>query len=293
MGTVADMGRAEAVGQATRGEIFSQMLQHPRYLFRPWIPFVKAIEGEPFARQRLAAPVLDLACADGIFAWATYPGPLDVGMDLDLPALAEARRLGAYRHLAAADARALPFRSESFPTITSVCAVEHMDGLPIVLGELSRVLAPAGRLFLTVPSEQFGALLLGSRIWRALGCPGRAAAYGARKNSRSHHVNILGEEGWGQALKAASLTVAMDFHREGGSEGRTLSGGGLAARARRPSGLGQADQPSAPDPARVGTPAVSCGGKHLGDRQLPFEPGRHSRALPAAGGSHPGGIQWG
>ena len=221
MGTVADMGRAEAVGQATRGEIFSQMLQHPRYLFRPWIPFVKAIEGEPFARQRLAALVLDLACADGIFAWATYPGPLDVGMDLDLPALAEARRLGAYRHLAAADARALPFRSESFPTITSVCAVEHMDGLPIVLGELSRVLAPAGRLFLTVPSEQFGALLLGSRIWRALGCPGRAAAYGARKNSRSHHVNILGEEGWGQALKAASLTVAMDFHREGGSEGRT------------------------------------------------------------------------
>jgi SAM-dependent methyltransferase len=196
----------------SRGDIYRRMLQHPRYLFRPWIPFVKAIEGELFARQRLAPLVLDLACGDGIFAWATYCRPLDIGIDRDVPALAEARRLGAYRHLAAADARALPFRSESFPTVTSVCAVEHMDGLSAVLRELSRVLAPGGRLFLTVPSEQFGALLLGSRIWRALGCPGRAAAYGARKNRRSHHVNILGVEAWRRALGAESLRVVATAH---------------------------------------------------------------------------------
>ncbi len=190
-----------------RGDIYRRMLQHPRYLFRPWIPFVKAIEGELFASQRLRPPVLDLACGDGIFAWATYPRPLEVGIDKDVPALAEARRLGVYRHLAAADARALPFRAESFPTVTSVCAMEHMDSLPIVLREVSRVLAPRGRLYLTVPSQQFGALLLGSRIWRTLGCSRRAAAYGARKNRRSHHVNILDAEAWRQVLLAESLKV--------------------------------------------------------------------------------------
>jgi len=55
----------------------------------------------------------------------------------------------------------------SFQSVTSVCAVEHMDGLSTVLHELSRVLAPGGRVFMTVPSDQFGDLLLASRIWRA------------------------------------------------------------------------------------------------------------------------------
>ncbi len=196
----------------SRCDIFRRMLQHPRYLFRPWIPIVKAIEGEVFASQRLVPPVLDVACGDGIYAWATYRGRLDVGIDLDPMALAEARRLGAYRHLAMADARALPFRSGSFPTVTSVCAVEHMDGLPVVLRELSRVLAPGGTLMLTVPSDQFSDLLLGSRIWRALGCASRAAAYGARKNARSHHVNILKAEAWRRTLRAESLEVRTSIY---------------------------------------------------------------------------------
>jgi SAM-dependent methyltransferase len=188
------------------------MLQHPRYLFRPWIPIVKAVEGEVFARQRLLPPVLDVACGDGIFAWATYEGALDVGVDLDAGELPEAARLAAYRHLAVADARALPFPAGSFQSLTSVCAVEHMDGLSTVLHELSRVLAPGGRLFMTVPSDQFGDLLLASRIWRALKCPGRAAAYGARKNARSHHVNVLSTAAWHEVLGAASLRVVESTH---------------------------------------------------------------------------------
>jgi ubiquinone/menaquinone biosynthesis C-methylase UbiE len=196
-----------ATGHA-RGEIFRRMLDHPRYLFRPWIPIVKAMEGEVFARLALRPPTLDVACGDGIFSWATYGRVLDVGIDIDFPSLGEAKRLGAYRALAAADARALPFPSASFRSVTSVCAVEHMDDLPVVLRELARVLMPGGRLYMTVPSEQFGDLLLASRIWRGLGCPGRAAAYGARKNARSHHVNVLSEAGWRSALGAASLQVA-------------------------------------------------------------------------------------
>lgn len=199
--------RAVPVEGSSRGAIFRRMLQHPRYLFRPWIPIVKAVEGEVFARQRLTSPLLDVACGDGIFSWATHGCRLEVGIDLDAAALAEAQRLGVYRALAVADARALPFRSGSFRTVTSVCALEHMDGLSGVLEELARVLAPGGQLLFTVPSEQFGRLLLASRIWRALGCPRRAEAYGARKNARSRHVNVLSAEAWRRALRAESLEV--------------------------------------------------------------------------------------
>ena len=70
-------GRGTAAAQdMSRGEIFRRMLDHPRYLFRPWIPVVKAVEGEVFARQRLTPPVLDVACGDGIFAWAAYGRPV-------------------------------------------------------------------------------------------------------------------------------------------------------------------------------------------------------------------------
>ena len=203
------LGKSKPAGADchSRGDVFQRMLHHPRYLFRPWIPIVKAMEGEVFARQRLRSPVLDVACGDGIFAWATYRNPLDVGIDRDEVVLAEANRLGTYRFLAVADARAMPFRSGSFRSVTSVCALEHMNGLPVVLREVSRVLAPGGTLFITVPSDQFGRLLLASRIWRALGCPDRAAAYATRKNARSHHVNILSVEAWRQVLAAESLQV--------------------------------------------------------------------------------------
>jgi ubiquinone/menaquinone biosynthesis C-methylase UbiE len=188
------------------------MLEHPRYLFRPWIPIVKAVEGEVFARLALAPPVLDVACGDGIFSWATYGRTLDVGIDIDLPSLREAKRLGAYRSLAAADARALPFPAGMFRSVASVCAVEHMDDLPAVLGEMSRVLRTGGHLYMTVPSDQFGDLLLASRIWRALGCSVRATAYGARKNARSHHVNILSGGAWRKVLAAASLRVVEESY---------------------------------------------------------------------------------
>lgn len=45
------------------------------------------------------------------------------------------------------DARALPFREESFDTAFSVCAFEHFQGIEAVLAELNRVLRPGGRLF--------------------------------------------------------------------------------------------------------------------------------------------------
>ncbi len=190
-----------------RVDIFRRMLDQPRYLYRPWIPILKALEGEKFAGLPLRSPVLDLACGDGIFSWATFGRALDVGADLDAHSLAASARLGMHRVLVRADAGALPFQSAQYKTIISVCAIEHMDNIGSVLREISRVLAPGGMLYFTVPSEQFGDLLLASRIWRRLGLPRRAKAYGARKNARSHHVNVWPAKVWTEALAQESVTV--------------------------------------------------------------------------------------
>jgi len=192
-----------------RTAIFRRMLDQPRYLYRPWIPLLKALEGEVFAGLPLRPPVLDLACGDGIFSWATFGQTLDVGADLDADSLGESARIGMHRSLVRADASALPFRTGSFQSIVSVCAIEHMDDISSVLRELSRVLASGGMLNFTVPSVQFGDLLLASRLWRTLGFPRRAEAYGARKNARSHHVNVWTAKAWTEALAHESLTVVQ------------------------------------------------------------------------------------
>jgi SAM-dependent methyltransferase len=51
-----------------------------------------------------------------------------------------------------ADARSLPFDDASFDRVAAISTVEHIeDGEPAAMKELARVLAPGGRLVVTVP----------------------------------------------------------------------------------------------------------------------------------------------
>lgn len=64
---------------------------------------------------------------------------------------ADALRGGSVAFLQA-DARELPFEDDSFERVTAISTVEHVeDGDDTVMRELARVLAPGGRLVVTVP----------------------------------------------------------------------------------------------------------------------------------------------
>jgi SAM-dependent methyltransferase len=55
-----------------------------------------------------------------------------------------------------ADARELPFESDSFDRVTAISTVEHVEeGDDRVMAELARVLSPGGRLVVTVPHNPF------------------------------------------------------------------------------------------------------------------------------------------
>jgi SAM-dependent methyltransferase len=161
----------------------------------------------------LVAPVLDIGCGDGHFASIAYDTPIDVGIDLSRPEVAEAGARGreVYRHVMVASATDLPFPDASFSTVLSNCAIEHMPDLDRVLSEIARVLRPGGTFATTLPSEHFADMLLGSTVLRRLRLHRGAAAYGRFFHRISHHHHVDPPDTWRRRLAAYALE--MDEHQ--------------------------------------------------------------------------------
>jgi len=195
----------------TAADIFEKMIGIRHWLYRPWIPFLKAIEGEAFLETELDRPILDLACGDGVFTRCVFGRRLDAGFDLGFDDLAKAASAGTHDILVQANAYAVPFSSGGFGSVISVCAIEHMPDIDRVLSEVSRLLKPGGSFVFTVPSVYFGPGLLTPSIYRMFGMDRMAANYADRKNARSQHYHVMDVPEWEARLKSAGLE--MKYHR--------------------------------------------------------------------------------
>lgn len=102
--------------------------------------------------------VLDLGCKDGSFSPSATAAKV-VRVDRDSPAV---RADGAV--FVQADAVRLPFADGSFAAIVSNHSLEHFDDLAGALGEIGRVVAADGALFVAVPD----ASTLTDKVYRGL-----------------------------------------------------------------------------------------------------------------------------
>jgi SAM-dependent methyltransferase len=97
--------------------------------------------------------------------------PMAVGMDISGVVAAAAKgRVPAARYVVS-DACALPFKAERFDLIVSISTLDHLlpESLPHALGELCRVLRPAGCLILTLDSGHNPLHVLSNHLRRWLG----------------------------------------------------------------------------------------------------------------------------
>jgi len=102
--------------------------------------------------------LLDAACGPGgKTAWYAESAALVLGVDRECRHLAQARRygesrgVGARQRFVAADVLRLPLRDGSFDAVTANDAMEHFSDPAAALAELTRVVRPGGRLYLTFP----------------------------------------------------------------------------------------------------------------------------------------------
>lgn len=104
-----------------------------------------------------AGRFLDLGCGLGSCAalYARRTGRPAVGLDFAMPAVryaaGECGRLGIAASFVAGDAYRLPFAERSFDSVYVGQVLEHLDDERAVIAEALRVLAPGGRLIISVP----------------------------------------------------------------------------------------------------------------------------------------------
>ena len=100
--------------------------------------------------------ILDIGCGTGAMLDELSVYCRVVGADFSPEALAFCRkrgdRLNAHYDLVRADARRLPFASNSFDIVTAMDIIEHIDLDKDALLEIGRVLRPGGHLLVTVPA---------------------------------------------------------------------------------------------------------------------------------------------
>ena len=110
----------------------------------------------PLAGVRLVKTDLwDEARNTRILQWAAAQGAEPFGVDISPPTVRLARDAFADAPLraAAADVRALPYRTGSIDAVYSMGTIEHFDETEHAIGEISRVLKPGGRAIVGVPNR--------------------------------------------------------------------------------------------------------------------------------------------
>jgi len=176
-----------------------------RFYYAPPLAFWRAIEARALGDGPLASPSLDIGAHDGAFAatWLLDRPPIDVGLDIEPVATADARR--AYRTLIAGDAQALPFEPGAFQTVVCNSVIEHVDDDTRVVAEFGRVLRPGGVLLFTTPSLYFHDLLDGVIRARHHGDEAAAQRYMRRTDTRIIHKHYRSLDDWTRRLDAAGM----------------------------------------------------------------------------------------
>jgi SAM-dependent methyltransferase len=190
---------------------------HRRFLRPYWaetpfpLAFERSWECRILARQPFVRPVLDVGCGEGLFAHFLFREPLDTGIDPDTRELARARKLGAYRELIACTGEHIPKPDGSYRTIFSNSVLEHIPDLGPVLRELHRLLAPGGRLYVTVPSHRYDRYTALNRLLTALGLRGLAAMYRQFFNRFWRHYHFYEPERWAELFRQHGFQVRERF----------------------------------------------------------------------------------
>lgn len=168
----------------------------------------RSLECDLLAAQDFQRPVLDIGCGDGVFAAVLFADKIDLGIDYDPAEIARARGYERYDALVVCGGNDIPRPDASFRTIFSNSVLEHIPDLLPVLREAHRLLAPGGRFYVTIPTDQWERNVLPARLLLGLGLTGAAKAYGRWYNRFWNHYHAYPVERWRALFAEAGFRVA-------------------------------------------------------------------------------------
>ncbi|MBU1931394.1 class I SAM-dependent methyltransferase [Patescibacteria group bacterium] len=169
----------------------------------------RAVEAKHLASVVLKQPTLDLGCGFGEFAQVFFDQPVAVGVDICPKKINQAKKTGKYLKLVQADACQLPFKTESFNSVISVSALEHMTNPSKVLKEVLRVLKPEGQLVLTVVTDKWEQNLFYPELLQKVGLKKLADKYRQLFNQVFKHQQLLSQWEWEKHVRQAGFELKV------------------------------------------------------------------------------------
>jgi len=156
------------------------------YLYRKYLP--------------LARPSMDFGCGDGFFAGvAIGKNKIDLGLDVKESRIGEAIREGIYKKTVIYEGLTIPFEKKSITTLVSNSVLEHVSDLDRVIFEISRVVAPGGKVLTTVMTRKWEDYLLGTKII--------GKSYQNILRKKQVHVNLLTRKEWDRKFEKNGFLI--------------------------------------------------------------------------------------
>lgn len=167
----------------------------------------KALECEIFSGLEVMRPVADYGCGDGLFASVLLDSPADAGIDVCGSALKTARKNGAYKQVLHARDADVQLGSGSMNTVICNSVLEHVKDLERTLGRIHCLLSDRGRVYLTVPSEEYDRHTVAFNVLKRLDW--HTAAERSRKafNAFWNHAHHYPEKVWAEHFARAGFEV--------------------------------------------------------------------------------------
>lgn len=171
------------------------------------LALLRPLEAEHYP-EKLKSPSVDIGCGDGFFAGNLFgKRGVDVGVDVSSKTLLKAEISGAYKKTLVFDGIHLPFPKAKFKTVIANCVLEHVGNPKKLLDEIGRVTASGGMFYFSVPTIHFTSLLLGYRIFSALGLPFLANRYGSFMSWVTRQKYYWPKNIWHRKLQRAGFSI--------------------------------------------------------------------------------------
>jgi SAM-dependent methyltransferase len=177
----------------------------------PYIPSMtmwRACEYAAYQKFKLSEPVLDIGCGDGRYFNLVWPDiRIVVGVDIESHIVQAARESGVYREVIETAADNLPFEDGAFASAFANCSLEHMDNLPGVLQDISRVLLPDALFLLSVTTDKFESWASLPLLIESVGMVERAQELRNEYLSFHHLISSFTPERWAGCLNEAGFEI--------------------------------------------------------------------------------------
>ena len=178
------------------------------------LAFERVMECRILSRQTFERPILDIGCGEGLFAHVLFTEKIDTGIDPNARELQRAHALGGYHELIECFGDSIPRSDGAYQTVLSNSVVEHIPNLGPVLREAFRLLAPGGRLYLTVPSDRFDEYSLISQVLGLCRLTGLQRRFRAFYNRFWAHYHFYTPARWTEIVKSCGFEV-VEVHSYG------------------------------------------------------------------------------